>query len=178
MEKQWLAQKIGDGESIASIARETGVHPSTVAYWVSKHRLVSEHAERYAARGGVERARLQALVEQGLSVRQIAAELEIGPTTVRHWLGRYGLKTPPARYWRRDEHRPEHIARECPKHGWSTFRPVGGAHYRCVLCCREAVAERRRRVKEILVAEAGGVVRSAATPGTRARCSSTISIPS
>lgn len=145
------------GHSIESIARECGRHPSTVAYWVSKHGLVSQHAERHATRGGVERERLETLVEQGLSVRQIAAELELSPTSVRHWLRRFGLKTRPARYWRRDDARPEHVMRECGRHGWTAFRSShSGRQYRCVLCAREAVAERRRRVKQTLVAEAGG----------------------
>lgn len=156
VEREWLATQLAQGGSIASIARECGRHPSTVAYWVSKHDLVSQHAERHAPRGGLARARLEALVEQGMSIRQIAAEVDRSPASVRHWLRRFGLKTRPARYWRRDEPRPEGIVRHCPRHDWTLFRTSGGAQYRCVLCSREGVAERRRRIKQILVAEAGG----------------------
>ena len=49
------------------------------------------------------------------------------------------------------------LLRECARHGWSSFVRVGAAgHYRCARCNTEAVSDRRRRVKEILVAEAGG----------------------
>ena len=34
-----------------------------------------------------------ALVDDGWSIRRIAAELGVSYTTVRHWLGKYGLKT-------------------------------------------------------------------------------------
>jgi transposase len=157
VDEDWLATRLKAGRSIESIARECERHPSTVAYWASKHGLVSQHAKRYAARGGVERERLEGLVEQGLSVRQIAAELALSPTSVRHWLRRFDLKTRPKRYWRRDEQRPEHVMRECRRHGWTAFRSASGARqYRCVVCAREAVAERRRRVKQMLVVEAGG----------------------
>ena len=62
-----------NGEGLVEIARETGRAASTVAYWVNKHGLVSRHASKHAARGGIERAELQALVEEGLSIRAIAS---------------------------------------------------------------------------------------------------------
>jgi hypothetical protein len=128
-----------------------------VAYWVNKHGLVSQHAPRHAARGGIEREQLRALVEEGLSIRQIASRCEVSATTVRHWLQRYEFKTQPARYARRDGERPAQLLRECASHGWGAFVRVGAAGtYRCARCNTEAVSERRRRVKEILVEEAGG----------------------
>jgi hypothetical protein len=97
------------------------------------------------------------LVQEGLSIRQIATRCEVSATTVRHWLQRYELKTQPARYARRDGPRPEELLRECTRHGWTGFVRVGAdGHYRCARCNAEAVSARRRRVKEILVAEAGG----------------------
>ena len=157
MDRKWLAAQLADGRSIEAIARETGKSASTVGYWVNKHGLSSRHAERHAARGGIERERLQALVEEGLSIRQIAQRCDVSATTVRHWLQRHELKTQPARYARRDDDRPEALLRECARHGWGSFVRVGAAgHYRCARCNSEAVSDRRRRVKEILVAEAGG----------------------
>src|SRR3954447_25626301 len=91
------AAQLAEGRSIESIAREAGKPASTVAYWVNKHGLTSSHAPRHAARGGIERERLQELVEQGLSIRAMAAELDVSYTTVRHWLARHGLVTPRAR---------------------------------------------------------------------------------
>ena len=145
------------GRSIAAIARELGRDPSTVAYWINKHGLVPRGAARNAPRGGIAEARLRALVERGLSVRQIAAECGLSATGVRHWLRRYGLQTQPAHYARRDRPKPDEIVRECRFHGWTVFRRVGRAGgYRCARCGPARVARRRRRVKDILVAEAGG----------------------
>ena len=44
MDAGWLTEQLEAGRSIESIARETGRDPSTVAYWVNKHGLASEHA--------------------------------------------------------------------------------------------------------------------------------------
>jgi transposase len=152
-----LATQLAEGRSIESIARETGRAASTVAYWVNKHGLTSQHAPRHAARGGIDRERLLTLVESGLSIRQIAVRCDVSATTVRHWLQRHGLKTQPARYARRDGPRPHELLRECSRHGWGTFVRIGAeGHYRCGRCNTEAVSARRRRVKEILVEEAGG----------------------
>jgi len=101
---------------------------------------------------------LQALVDRRLSLREIAGEIGCSPTTVRWWLRRYGMKTDPARYWRRDRPKPDEITRECRVHGPTRFRLVG-ASYRCVRCGTGRVARRRRRLKEILLAEAGGACR-------------------
>lgn len=48
------------------------------------------------------------------------------------------------------------IVRECELHGWTTYVRIGGRRYRCSRCNVESVAARRRRIKEILVREAGG----------------------
>ena len=45
------------------------------------------------ARGGLDRAELEMLVEQGASIAQIAEAVGRSKATVRHWLIRYGLKT-------------------------------------------------------------------------------------
>jgi transposase len=157
MDAATLAAQLAQGRSIESIARESGRAPSTVAYWVNKHGLTSSHAPRHASRGGIDRERLLTLVQEGLSIRQIATRCEVSATTVRHWLQRHELKTQPARYARRDGPRPEQLLRECARHGWGPFVRVGAAGtYRCARCNTEAVSERRRQVKALLVAEAGG----------------------
>lgn len=157
MDREMLADMLAAGRSIESIAREVGKAPSTVGYWVNKHGLVSQHAAKHATRGGIEREVLQALVEDGLSIRQIADRCGVSATTVRHWLRRHELRTEPARYSRRDVPKPEQLQRECERHGWGPFVRVGAlGHYRCARCNSEGVSERRRRLKEILVAEAGG----------------------
>jgi len=156
MERESLAAELEAGRSIESIARDAGRSPSTVAYWVNKHGLSSQHAPKHAARGPIERERLQSLVEEGRSIREIATELGVSAATVRHWLARYGLRTRPRHYSLRGESKPPAIVRECALHGWVTFVRVGAHGYRCGRCNSESVAARRRRVKEILVREAGG----------------------
>ena len=160
MDAATLAAQLAEGRSIESIARESGRAASTVAYWVNKHGLMSSHAPRHAPRGGIERERLQELVEEGLSIRQIAAELGVSYTTVRHWLAKHGITTPRAR--RLAETAPARLAgaetteAECPTHGVTTFIRRGTDGFRCRLCRTSAVQRRRREIKRILVAEAGG----------------------
>jgi transposase-like protein len=157
MDRVWLADRLEAGVSIEAIAREADLDPSTVAYWVNKHGLRSRHAERHAARGPLAREDLEPLVECGMSIRQIARELERSPTTIRHWLRRHGLQTTTARLTRRDGSTADEVVRDCPRHGWTWFRKVGAqTHYRCAKCVVEAVSDRRRRMKEILVDDAGG----------------------
>jgi transposase len=156
MDRPWLAQQLAAGRSIEAIAREVDRDPSTVAYWVSKHGLVSTHAEKHAARGGITRDKLEPLVAQAYTVEQIAEQLGFGATTVRYWLRRHGLTTArtvaPA-----PEDRPREILRRCRRHGVTVhLLTARGKRYRCKRCRAEAVSARRRRVKLALVAEAGG----------------------
>jgi transposase len=160
VEATWLASRLEEGRSIESIAREAGRSASTVAYWVKKHGLTSAHAPKHAARGGIDRAELEALVALGMSIRQMADELGVSYTTVRHWLKRYQLKTPRARRLAATAAaRAADLAAAiatCPRHGPTTYGRVAPRQYRCLKCRSEAVVARRRRVKELLVAEAGG----------------------
>jgi transposase len=160
MEEQWLASQLESGRSIESIAREVGHSPSTVAYWVNKHGLTSKHAPKHAARGGIDRAVLEALVARGLPIRAMAEELGVSYTTIRHWLKRYELTTPRAR--RLASTRAARAAGlddgivDCPVHGPTRHRRRKDGGMRCLACRSEAVTARRRRVKALLVAEAGG----------------------
>jgi hypothetical protein len=47
----------------------------------------------------------------------------------------------------------------CPRHGASPHVREARGYYRCRACRQEAVVRRRRKAKEILVAEAGGCCR-------------------
>ncbi len=116
--------------------------------------LVSSHVERHAPRGGIGREHLEALVARGLSTRAIAEQTGVSQSTVRHWLRRHDLRTERARSPGPDA---TEILRTCARHGEAVFVRYGPTdHYRCLLCRRERVIARRRKVKEILVAEAGG----------------------
>jgi transposase-like protein len=157
MERAWLERELAAGRSIESIADELARDPSTVAYWVNKHGLTSQHAPKHASRGGIAEDRLRELVERGLSVRRIAAECDVSATAVRYWLRRFRLQTQPARYSLRDGPKPREILRECTVHGWTAFRRVGrSGEYRCARCSTARVSRKRRRVKDLLVTEAGG----------------------
>src|SRR3954449_7026488 len=118
MERDWLARELDAGRSIEAIAREVRKDASTVAYWVRKHGLKSRHAERHAARGGLSKEVLAPLVEEGLSVREIAAEVDRSLATVRHWLKENALVT--ERAARRSTTRPlegNEVERDCAVHG-------------------------------------------------------------
>ncbi len=160
MDEAWLRSRLESGRSIESIAREAEKSASTVAYWVTKYGLVSAHARVHAARGGVERERLEELLGAGLSIRAIAAELGVSYTTVRHWLARHGLSTPRARRLAETaaarETGEQTVEATCPVHGLTPFVRRRNGGFRCRLCRSAAVDRRRRAVKRILVEEAGG----------------------
>ncbi|MEX2196518.1 MAG: helix-turn-helix domain-containing protein [Thermoleophilaceae bacterium] len=157
MDRARLERFLDEGLSLEEIGRRLERDPSTVAYWLRKHGLEANGRAKHAARGGIEREVLEALVAEGLTTRAIAAELGLSQTTVRHWLARHGLRTARNRVAPPD---PPEISRRCRTHGVTRYARTGSArHYRCKQCRAEAVARRRRRVKEILVAEAGGCCR-------------------
>jgi DNA-binding transcriptional ArsR family regulator len=154
MDRAWLEHELGAGRSIEAIAREVDRDPSTVAYWVNKHGLVSIHAEKHAARGGIAREQLEPLVAAGLSIRAIGERLGVSYATVRHWLKRHELKTRRAVEPRGSQART--VEREYPVHGLTTFGRRRDGYFRCLACRADAVVKRRRAVKGILVEEAGG----------------------
>src|SRR3954466_9682620 len=137
MDATWLSSQLSAGRSIESIAREVGRSPSTVAYWVNKHGLASRHAPKHAPPGGLDRATLEPLVEAGLSIREIAASLDVSAATVRHWLPKHELQTRAPRHPPRGEPKPEAIMRQCALHGWTTYVRVGARRYRCGRCNSE-----------------------------------------
>ncbi len=158
MDPDWLAAQLAAGRSIESIARDVGRHPSTVAYWVRKFGLASAHAPRHAARGPLDRETLQALIDEGLTLREIAARVDRSYGTVQHWLREHGLST---RHARRGGPIPTNdadvVVRTCPVHGQAQFVRRGDSRgWRCLRCRAEAVSKRRRLVKRTLVADAGG----------------------
>jgi transposase len=161
MERGLLEGWIAEGVSIEEIARRVGKHLSTVSYWLGKYGLRSAHADEHAARGGLARRELEALIGRGLSVREIADELGCGPTTVKHWMRRYGLRT--ARAIRRETFAAARAAGSltvlaiCSRHGETLFRLRSDQpSYSCMKCRSENVSDIRRRRKARLVAEAGG----------------------
>jgi DNA-binding CsgD family transcriptional regulator/DNA-directed RNA polymerase subunit RPC12/RpoP len=151
-----LAAEFEQGRSLSQIARELGVHPSTVGYWAAKHGLQPPHARKYARRGAPDREKLERLVAEGATLKEIGAALDRSTATVRHWLKRWGIERVNLRHHQFPPDAPRDVDMSCPRHGLTRFRLDNRGSYRCLRCRQERVAERRRTVKRILVAEAGG----------------------
>jgi AcrR family transcriptional regulator len=158
MERETLESWLAEGLSLEAIGRRVGRHPSTVAYWLETHGLRAAHRARHASRGGIPRATLEALVARHLTVREIAAEVGLSQGTVRHWLRRYDLRTTrAARLRARREAAPgARFAGVCERHGETRFVIRSDGASRCERCRVESVTKRRRQMKALLVAEAGG----------------------
>ena len=163
MDRDLLAGMVAEGLSLAAIGRRVGRHESTVAGYLRMYGLEPVNAEKHRARGGLTRDRLEPLVEAGMSIAQIAAEVDRSKATVRHWLQRYGLKTwSPSGSRRKAESRAalnaglREATMACARHGDTGFVIDGRGYYRCRKCRAESVSRRRRKMKEILVREAGG----------------------
>jgi transposase-like protein len=167
MDRDLLKHFIDQGMSLPQIGELVNRDPSTVGYWVHKHGLVANGRDKYAPRGGLTREQLEPLVESGATLQEIADELNRNPRTVWSWLKRHGLSTKNGRGRRRafsDEEIAEAVRNGtrtvvgvCRRHGRTEFALVGSANNpRCNRCRAEAVMRRRRKVKRILVDEAGG----------------------
>jgi len=155
MEKGLLEECLRKDMSLDAIGTMMGKHPSTVGYWLKKHGLSASQADRHAPKGALERGQLEALVAAGLTLREIAGELDRSIATVRHWMSRYGLKTTRRRRSRAAGD-PCRVKMICRRHGETTFVLEGRGYYRCARCRSEAVSKRRRAVKRTLIEEAGG----------------------
>jgi transposase-like protein len=104
---------------------------------------------------------IEPLIEEGLTIEKIAQRLGVSDSTAKKWMKRHGLRTRGAQ--RRDlldEMRStgkRDVQLECRRHGLTKHvSVVSERRLRCAKCRAEAVARRRRKVKEILIAEAGG----------------------
>jgi hypothetical protein len=103
----------------------------------------------------MDRVTLAARLASGLSIEAIARELGVSYATVQHWLKKHELKTRRAARGRSADART--VERECPVHGWTTFVKYSATdHHRCEQCRKDRVVARRRKVKALLVEEAGG----------------------
>ena len=163
MDKQSLGLLLAQGLSIEKIAKRFGKDPSTVGYWVKKHGLRSQHADKHAAKGALEHEVLEQLVEAGMTIAEIAEEVGRSKATVRHWLRRFGLKTKngvgtrmPGVAAAAREAGLVRIFMRCERHGETEFVLEGRGYYRCRRCRADSVVRHRQKVKAILVAEAGG----------------------
>jgi hypothetical protein len=103
------------------------------------------------------RAELEVLIEEGLTIAQIATRVGRSAGSVTYWLRRYGLVTQRSRpHHPAPPGTPKYVVRECGRHGQERFVWEGRGAYRCTKCRADKVMARRRQLKTILVAEAGG----------------------
>lgn len=161
MDKDSLQGLLEQGVSVERIAKRFGKDPSTVSYWMKKYGLASPFKEKHAAKGGIDRDQLEALVEAGMTIAEIAEFVGRSSGTVRHWLRRCGLRTRRARRdgvtWQADKAQGRaQIMMECRRHGVAEFVLEGRGYYRCKRCRAESVVRHRQKLKATLVAEAGG----------------------
>jgi len=163
MDRASLEQLLSQGLSLAEIGKRFGRHEATVGYWVKKYGLQAVNQDKYAARGGLERAELRRLVTEGASIAQIADTVGRSKGAVRHWLGKYGLNTTnagggPSREGAREARAAglSETVLSCPHHGRVKHLRDSRGYFRCRACRVEAVMKRRRKVKQLLVTEAGG----------------------
>jgi Homeodomain-like domain len=103
---------------------------------------------------------LESLADSGATLTQISAQLDRSIATIRYWLRKWEIERPDCRRSDIDPTTAPLLAdRACPRHGLVSFRLDPRGSYRCKLCRQEQVADHRRRVKRILVREAGGCCR-------------------
>jgi transposase len=159
MDRADLQGFLEEGASLAEIGRRVGLHEATVGYWVKKHGLEAAKHAKHAAKGPLAKTDLIPLVEEGLSTAQIAERLGRSKTTVRHWLREFGLETRWAARRQASFEGRRDLTLTCPRHGATGFSRRHSGGYRCNKCRAEAVTRRRRKVKRILVDEAGGACR-------------------
>jgi transposase-like protein len=104
-------------------------------------------------------ADLRPHAEAGATFRQIADALGCSISTVRYWLRKHDLEE--LRRARRPRKSVDVAVgtrelRRCPAHGDALHVVRTDGYCRCLLCVKQRVGDRRRQVKEILIAEAGG----------------------
>jgi transposase len=159
--KEELEGYLADGLSLEQIGKRVGRHASTVSYHLKKHGLRPVNQRRHRERGALPKAELEQLHAQGASLREIAEHFDRGVNTVRYWLQKYelgpttgGLRRAAIKQARLAGKRDVEL--ECPRHGTSAHVLEKGGRVRCKRCRSQAVSESRRRIKRILVEEAGG----------------------
>jgi hypothetical protein len=166
MDRDLLERYLDEGLSLAEIGLLVNRDASTVGYWLKRYGMTANGQRKHASRGALERDQLTPLIDRGMTIAEIASAIDRSPATVRYWLGKYSLQTR-GRRGRRPavpralvEHAIKHGRREvtavCSKHGEGVFVIENSGRVRCRQCRMERVSVRRRKVKRLLIEEAGG----------------------
>ena len=156
MDRELLEPLLEQGLTLSAIADRLGMDPSTVGKAAKRLGLDVPGRERYGAKE-IDPVELATRVEAGATQRELAEAFGVAVVTIRRHLGRHGLRTR-GRTRRADRLTCGEREREqtCALHGQTTFCLDARGSWRCLQCRSEAVARRRRKVKETLVEEAGG----------------------
>jgi transposase len=155
MQKEFLEQCLAEGMSLEAIGKRADKHESTVSYWLKKHGLEAARAEKHSSKGAPSKEEMERLLCLGMSLREMAEELDRSLATVRHWMWKYELKALGHRHnGPRDGRREATLV--CRRHGSTVFVLEGRGYYRCKRCRVGATGRRRHLLKRILVEEAGG----------------------
>lgn len=159
MTREELERLLTSGLTLRETGRRVDLDRSTVGKMAKRHGLVPPGRAKYAAKP-IDVAELRRLCVSGATLAELAERFSVSPSTVRKHLGLHGLSTAHAagvrkgRLARRTPGEPFEMT--CAEHGLTTFQLDARGSVRCLQCRSAAVARRRRRVKRILVAEAGG----------------------
>jgi DNA-binding transcriptional ArsR family regulator len=161
MTKEELEGFLAEGLSLEQIGKRVGRNPSTISYHLKKHGLVPVNQGKHANKGPIPYEAIAVPLKQGTSVAKIAAQLHRSPSTIRHWMRRYGLRTA-GMGLRRPELREgkekglRYVESRCQHHGLTKFILENRGYYRCMQCRMERVSAWRRRAKRRLLDAAGG----------------------
>jgi len=124
-----------------------------------RYGLVPPGREKYAPKP-IDLDEARRLIEDEATLPELAERFGVSVTTLKKHLARHGLRTRRAEGLRkgrlgRAQREPARVM-TCRYHGETTFQLDVRGTYRCLVCRSERVAKRRRKVKRILVHEAGG----------------------
>lgn len=159
MDRTELGALLAQGLSLSEIGRRKGLDRSTVGKMARRLGLDPAGRQKYAPRP-IDVDELKRKVSDDATVRELAQHFGVSLTTVREHLSRHALRTARARNLQENRRRTgsgvRYRSMSCRRHGVTEFQLEGSGRYRCLACRAEAVVRRRRKVKRILVAEAGG----------------------
>jgi DNA-binding CsgD family transcriptional regulator len=161
MKKEELVGYVAEGLSLEQIGKRVDRNPSTISYHLKKHGLKPVNRGKHAARGPIPELTLRTLAAEAISVREIARRLDRSPSTIRHWLNRYGIEAHGIKGNREKalaaRARGETVIKlRCRHHGETDFYVSPDGVYKCKRCRKDRVAQWRRDAKDDLVRAAGG----------------------
>ena len=86
-DRDWCAQRLGAGDTVAAIGAAAGVSRQTASGWLKRHNLQANHRPR--VRPSVEQ--MSADYDRTRSIRALAGEYGISAAVMRTWLFEAGI---------------------------------------------------------------------------------------